>query len=132
MIRPFWQPLVNNANTANMNTNTVSDIYKKTFARKPFGYKKKSFSNHLDFVKDMSIYFTSTLTSQLAGCQREGIRTINQVNREAKVLVFLTIYQTTIHRMVQNVSSSFERRRAKIFPIGWFGTSNAGCPCVSV
>ena len=66
MMRPFWQPLVNIANTANMNTNTVSDIYKKTFALKPFGHKKKSFSNHLDFVKDMSIYFTSTLTSQLA------------------------------------------------------------------
>ena len=106
MMRPFWQPLVNNANTANMNTNTVSDIYKKTFALKPFGHKKKSFSNHIDFVKD----FTSTLTSQLAGCQREGIRTINQVNREAKVLVFLTIYQTTIHRMVQNVCSSFEKK----------------------
>ena len=116
MMRPFWQPLVNNANTANMNTNTVSDIYKKTFALKPFGIKKKSFSNHIDFVKDMSIYFTSTLTSQLAGCQREGIRTINQVNREAKVLVFLTIYQTTIHRMVQNVCSSFEKKLSKNIP----------------
>ena len=35
--------MFNNADTANMNTNTVSDIYKKTFARKPFGYKKNPF-----------------------------------------------------------------------------------------